>query len=287
MKKSMIMAAMLLISPGFALADDAAWGDVGGGSFGEPAQTAAAPAKPAAQAGKAACGQDDPRMQNLVAVLKDIKAGNKVEPLQMSFGTYMGMSDKIRKLLGDNIVISAANCKKQFVFDGALTGKVEMPFPEAMTYINDALRARDTAKLKFVFANVKAAPDTLHNILSYSVARSFPLATGKVLIQAANIQAVRSDKASMGVLLLNIYGALGGTLAQGEKNNVHLYNAFKSNQSVTSVYADDGFLVTVGAEGASAFFEFGLTDMSVSQLSEAYASIGISASWTRELPQKQ
>jgi len=288
MKKSIMMAAMLLFAPSISLADDAAWGEVGGGSFGEATQATNAPAQPTAPAGKV-CGQDDPRMQNLMAVLKDVKAGNKVEPLQMSFGTYMGLSDKIRKLLGDNIVISTANCKKQFIFDGELAGKVEMPFPEAMTYINDALRARDVAKLKAVFANVKAAPDTLHNILSYSVAKSFPLATGKALIQVANIQAVRSNKESMGVLLLNIYEALGGTLAQGEKNKVYLYNRANSRYAVNAVYSDDGTLVTVGSDfqNLAQGEDIPLTDMSVAKLSEAYAGIGMSVLYTNALPQAE
>jgi len=292
MKKSIMMAAMLLLAPVTAMADDAAWGDVGGGSFGETPQTTA-PAQPAAPAGKTACGQDDPRMQNLIAVLKDVKAGNKVEPLQMSFGTYMGLSDKIRKMLGDNIVISTASCKKQFVFDGELTGKVEMPFPEAMTYINDALRARDATKLKSVFANVKAAPDTLHNILSYSVAKSYPLETGKVLIQAANIQAVRSNDDSMGILLLNLYQALGGTLAQGEKNIVHIMNGQGSGDyAAYLVYSDEGFQVTVGSQVQlymPKLFETGglVTDMATAQLSEAYAGLGVSSSLTNEVPKEQ
>jgi len=284
MKKSIIIAAMLLFAPSVSMADDAAWGDVGGGSFGEPIQAAVT-----APAGKAACGQDDPRMQNLIAVLKDVKAGNKVEPLQMSFGTYMGLSDKIHKMLGDNIVISTASCKKQFIFDGELTGKVEMPFPEAMTYINDALRARDTAKLKFVFANVKAAPDSLHNILSYSVAKSFPLATGKALIQAANIRPVRSDKESMGVLLLNIYQTLGGHLAQGEKNMVYIQNGHANGSETAHIVysADDGFQVTVGSSADRPPQNGLITDMLPSQLSETYAGIGVSATLAYKLPQKQ
>jgi len=163
MKKTIMMAAMLLAIPMASLADDGAWGDVAGGSFAE--EKAAEKPVPTDAAGKV-CGQDDARMSNLIAVLKDVKAGKKVDPLQLSFGTYMDLSDKVRGILGDNIIIVTATCKNQFIMDGELTGKVEMPFPEVMTYINDALRARDANKLKFIFANVKVAPDSLHNIMS-------------------------------------------------------------------------------------------------------------------------
>jgi len=282
MKKSIIMAAMLLLAPCTGMADDAAWGEVGGGSLDQPATKAAA--KPAVQPAAATCGQDDPRMQNLIVVLKDIKAGKKVEPLQMSFGTFMGLSGKIRKMLGDNIVIVTANCKKQFIFDGELTGKVEMPFPEAMTYINQALRARDIAQLKFIFSNVKAAPDTLHNILNYSVARTFPLETGKVLVQTANIKPVGSNKESMGVLLLNLYQALGGRIKSGEKNKVNIYKG--QAYIAYLVYADDGFTVTVGSGVTYLYSGNGITDMGPTQLAEAYASLGLSSIVTINPPSK-
>jgi len=282
MRKSIMMAAMLLCAPGLSLADDGAWGAVGGGSVGDAPQSAIP-----ASSGEAACGQDDPRMQNLIAVLKDVRAGNKVEPLKMRFGTYMGMSNKIRKMLGDNIIITTANCKQQFIFGGELTGKVEMPFPEAMTYINDALRARDAATLNFIFTNVKAAPDTLHNIMSYSVARAFPLASGKALIQAANIQAVRSDDKSMGILLLNLYQALGGTLISGGKNEIQIYSRGGTSNVVYLVLSGGGFQVTVGSSDWLKLKDSKVvTDMSVKNLSEAYASIGVPSHFIVKLPEK-
>ncbi|MDQ6962821.1 MAG: hypothetical protein Q9M28_09920 [Mariprofundaceae bacterium] len=285
-KPIMIIAAILLLTPGIGMADDAAWGDVAGGTFAEPEQAAPATPKVAATAPDGTvCGQDDPRMQNLIAVLKDVKAGSKVKPLQMSFGTYMGLSDKVRKMLGDNIIISTADCKKQFIFEGALTGKVEMPFPEAMTYINNALRARDTAKLKFVFTNMKAAPDTLNNILSYSVAKEFDLETGKVLVHAANILPLRSNEKLMGILLLDIYQALGGRLAQGEKNKVYIYS-LGVNYFASAVSSDEDTLIKIGSEMSTYGGGNKITSIISNRLMGIYAAIGMSSEVTKVLPTK-
>jgi len=282
MTKSMIMAMMLLLSPGMVMAGDPTWEDVGGGTLDTPDEESEVRAETKSTTTDI-CEQNDPRMENLVAVLKDIKAGKKVEPLKMSFGTYMGMSDKIQKLLGDNIVIVTTNCKKQFIIDGELTGKVEMPFHEAMYYINDALRARDAAMLKFLFRNVKAAPDTLHNIMSYSVARIFPLEKGKMLAKIANIVPVRRNKESMGIMLLNLYQAMGGRLADGEKRKINIYLPGNVEQyTVEQIWTDDEYSVIVGT-GENAR-HVTVKDMFASRFTEAFASLGIAPIVTWKSP---
>jgi len=248
MKKTIIMAAMLLVMPCLAMADDGAWGDVGGGSFNEekPAATEA----PTTNASGKVCGQDDARMGNFIAVLKDVKAGKEVQPLELTFGTYMDLSEKVRNMLGDNIIIVTASCKKQFIMDGELTGKVEMPFPEVLTYISDALRARDSNKLKFIFANVKAAPDTLHNIMSYSIGKSYPLESGKVLASIANIQPSGQDKTSMAIVLLSLYESLGGHLAQGEDDTVYIVSLNGAQDFVVAfIFDKENYGITLGERG--------------------------------------
>ncbi len=250
---------IMLLLPKISMADESAWGDVGGGTFEVPAQntteapnqnitTATIQPSPTETTKNIPCGQDDPRLKNIVVVLKKLKAGNKIKPLQLSFGTYITLSEKIRTLVGDNFFISAPDCNKQVLFDGELTGKVSLPFPEVMLYINDALRTRDLPKLKFIFANIKATPETLHNIMNYSHASSYSLASGKILLELIDVQPIGKNKTSIGILLLNIYQALGGRLASGEKNVIYIFCQHNGNYvtSVQQIYSEDHYFVDLG-----------------------------------------
>ncbi|MDQ7003710.1 MAG: hypothetical protein Q9N67_01765 [Ghiorsea sp.] len=227
-KMIMLAAAMLASSPAFA-ADD--WGSSSATSWdAKPKQEAAAPAN---VDGKQ-CGQDDARLANIVPVLKDLRAGKTVEPLKITFGTYMDLTTKVRGILGDNIVIVTPSCKDAVLFEGELTSKVQLPFPEALVLINQSLQQRDSEKLKFIFKNVQAESASRQEIMSFTRAQTYPLETGKVLATVANIKPLANNDDEIGIAIISLYAALGGTLNKGEDNVIYItvYNWGVSGVSV-------------------------------------------------------
>ncbi len=190
-KKSVLAAAILTLLLGApAYAETDGWGAVAGepesSAWGagsetlevDPAQTQAEPsawgaetvseavkAEPAKPA-QAACGKDDPRYARIAPVLKELQAGQSIEPLQTSFATYATMNSKIRSILGENIYISSADCSEQHLFEGELTGKVTVAFTEIWQIINDTLRTDDQAMMSFVAKNTRAAPEPALSVIS-------------------------------------------------------------------------------------------------------------------------
>jgi len=273
MKKQLLLGLCLYTLTTIALADAASWGDVGGGSLdaapAKPAQTAAAP--------EPACGGDDPRIKNIVPTLKEVKAGQPIKPVQMRFGTYMSLSSKVRKLLGDNIAIVTQQCKTYPLFEGELTNKVQMSFVEISPLINDTLRTNDENKLRFIFANIQAAPDSLNNIINYSKALAYPLASGKLLAKVANIKPVGIDKKGkqMGISNLSLYAAMGGTLAAGQANRVILYRV-QSNTVISIVFNPNGYGVDVGRWHTYISYSY-VSEMSERRMMNLFTAVGVIA----------
>ena len=114
-----LIALMILLSTTYSgsWADDTAWGDVGGADLPVaeqiPSEQTTAPST-----NGPACGEDDQRIENIIPLLREIQAGNTIEPLQLSLETYMGLSPKVSSILGDNFYISVLDCTKHMLFEG-------------------------------------------------------------------------------------------------------------------------------------------------------------------------
>ncbi|WP_417522248.1 hypothetical protein [Marinobacter sp.] len=246
------------LSPGtFAQSTD--WGDVAGGTESGSPQNASsqntgndpwgnepvipeeAPESVAQQPqGELACGEDDPRYSQIVPILKSIKAGEQVEPLQTSFTTYVGLNSKIRDILGDNIVISSPDCSEQFIFEGVLTGKVSVPFAEQWSVINDALRVGDKKLLQFVIENTKAAPASAYTLIS--LAQYAPLEGQQLdrfysVFQPAKAEA--KDKTPP--LMLDIFIQLGGSVKEDDRGVMaYVGSGPHFSPSLEAIFLPDG-----------------------------------------------
>jgi hypothetical protein len=244
-KKNVLTAAVVaLLLSGGANADENGWGAVAGGSepstagtastttaggWGEPAAEAAAPEKPQAVAGKPACGADDPRYASLVPVLKSLQAGETIEPMQTSFSTYVNLNGNVRSILADNIYISSPDCSEQHLFNGELTGKVNVPFAGLWQVINDAMRTDDLALMQFVAKNTRAAPESAQGIIS--MVQYVHLNDNEV---RKLYSAIAPDKAKQTdiqkPLMLEIFLTFGGTVIQAERGKTaYIHNNGRNN----------------------------------------------------------
>ncbi len=236
-----VAVAALVLSSG-VYAQENGWGDVAGsdtaevGGWSTPAAEAPAPAPAAPQAepGKLACGTDDPRYATLVPVLKSLQAGEKIEPMQTSFPTYVTLSQNVRGILGDNIFISSPDCTEQYLFNGELTGKINVPFTDLWQVINDAMRTDDLPLMQFVAKNTRAAPESALSVIS--MVQFVHLDDAQVrklysVIAPDKVKALDIRKP----LMLEIYLAYGGTVAQADRGKaafVSKYGAY----SVDGIY---------------------------------------------------
>jgi len=291
MRKTIILAAaaaMLISAPSLAVsADD--WGSSGDASWGKAEE-----AKPAVQttADGKQCGLDDERLANIVPVLQDVRAGKKIQPLKITFGSYMDMTVKVREILGDNIIITAPNCKDQPLFEGELTSKVIIPFPYAFTLINQALQEKDIDKLKFIFKNAKAEPATANEIMNFSMAQAYPIETGKVLAGVANVQPILREKQEneIGIVVLSLYKSMGGSLAKGENPNINIYTwggeKEASTSAVSTVY-DDGSKHKVTVSPVYLYVDSArvpVTSYNRTILAGLYRAVGVNPVFTRVAP---
>lgn len=231
-KKNVLTAAVVaLLLSGGANAEESGWGAVAGGAepitgsatssatasaWGEPAAATAAPAQPQAEPGKLACGADDPRYASLVPVLKSLQAGETIEPMQTSFPTYVTLNSNVRNILADNIYISSPDCSEQHLFNGELTGKVNVAFTDLWQVINDAMRTDDQALMKFVAKNTRAAPETALGVIS--MVQFVHLDDAQVRKLYSIIAPEKAKPTDIPKpLMLEVFLAYGGTVIQADR----------------------------------------------------------------------
>ena len=220
--------------------DDAAWGDVGGADL--PATEQAPPVQtPEAPTNEPVCGEDDPRVENFVPVLQEIRAGNKIEPIQLTLETYMSLSLKIRNMLGDNIYFSLPDCSKSYLFEGELLDVVEVPMITMWSTITDALRTSDVEKLQFMKKNIRPAPTTAAELISYIQDVGFSLEQRTMLEENLFITNIRNapySNDSEWWSFLDIYIVLGGKLISGDiGKSIYLVD---KNGGLAGVYLEGG-----------------------------------------------
>ncbi|MEQ3724500.1 hypothetical protein [Alcanivorax sp.] len=239
-KRYIILAFVgFLFVPVGSMAQSADWGDVAGGSdsgmvsempkgganespWGQTDVQPEVSAKPKQASKDLACGEDDPRYSQLMTVLRTVKEGGDVDPLQTSFSTYVEMNKKVRDMLGSTIFISSPDCSKQFVFDGELTGKVVLPFPELWNLITNALRVGDKEQIDFILAGTTAAPEPANNLIS--MVQYAPL-DGQQLRRLKSIMGYGENgskeqgesKEKEGVIMLDVYLQLGGMVEYADR----------------------------------------------------------------------
>lgn len=241
LKKNLFAASLLALAIALPTHAEDGWGDVSSstdpGGWGAPAAEAveeAAPAvveetaavtAPQAEPGKPACGTDDPRYTKLPIELKKLQNGEKIEPIQLSFATYIGMAPNIRKLMGDNLYISSPDCSEQHLFGGELTGKVMLKFNELWQVINNAIRTDDLGLLNFVSKNTRVEPESALNIMSMV---QFVSLDDNQLRKLYTV--IAPDRATAKELkkplMLEIYLAFGGTVIKAERSKtIYAYSS--------------------------------------------------------------
>jgi len=114
------------------------------------------------------CYVNDPRINNLAAVLADIKAGKEIEPLKMKIGTYLEFSSTyINKLGRKNVhIITEEACASYPTELDDLPFKVAMDFDEIYNRLTAALRDNDEIKARFIARNVISRPIDLNGAMS-------------------------------------------------------------------------------------------------------------------------
>ena len=239
---SRIIGLLILLSTISMLSwsDDAAWGEVGGADL--PTEQATPVQTPAVPINEPACGEDDPRVENFVPVLQEIRAGNKIEPIQLTLETYMSLSLKIRNMLGDNIYFSLPDCSKSYLFEGELLDVVEVPMSTMWLTITDALRTSDVEKLQFMKKNIRPAPMTAAELISYIQDVEISHEQRSMLEENLFITSIRNapylDEDNDWWSFLDIYIVLGGKLISGDiGKTVYITNR---REFLQGVYLDDG-----------------------------------------------
>lgn len=242
-KNVLTAAVVALLLSGGAHADDNGWGAVAGGgeptsigsassatagAWGEPAAAPAAPAQPQAEPGKLACGVDDPRYASLVPVLKSLQAGETIEPMQTSFSTYVTLNSNVRTILADNIYISSPDCSEQHLFNGELTGKVNVAFTDLWQVINDAMRTDDLELMQFVAKNTRAAPESALSVISMvQFVHLDDAQVRKLYSVIAPEKAKPTDIPKP--LMLEVFMAYGGMVIQAERGKTAFIKNNNSN----------------------------------------------------------
>ncbi len=263
-KKYMLLALVsALFIPVGSIAQSTNWGDVAGGDqsgmesnapegsanespWGEASDVQSkASVKPKPTSNALTCGEDDPRYSQLMTVLRTVKEGGNVNPLQTSFSTYAEMNKKVRDMLGSNIFISSPDCSKQFVFDGELTGKVTLPFPELWSLIASVLRVGDKEKMDFILASTTAAPEPASNLIS--MVQYAPL-DGQQLSRLKSVMGYGEDgskekdesKEQDGVIMLDIYLMLGGRASDADRGKpVMLVTKYSKHEELETIHLDN------------------------------------------------
>lgn len=222
--------ALLLGVSASAYAETDGWGSVASGELesgsfeGEDEPRLVTPAVASVTAenipSKAACGEDDPRYSSIVPVLKELQAGKAIEPMQTSVNTYIALSDNVRKILADNVFISASDCSETHLFEGALIGKVNVPFTDILGLINTVMRTNDQGLINFLSNNVNASSESALSIVT--MLQPIPFDDGQVRKLYAIMDPSKSlpDSKKMEVqkpLLLEVFLAFSGKVNADEK----------------------------------------------------------------------
>lgn len=259
-KKYMLLALVgALLIPVGSIAQSTNWGDVAGGDqsgieskaaegstnespWGEASDVQSeASVKPEPTGNSLACGEDDSRYSQLMTVLRTVKEGGNVDPLQTSFSTYAGMNKKVRDMLGSNIFISSPDCSKQFVFDGELTGKVTLPFPELWSLIASALRVGDKEKIDFILASTTAAPEPASNLIS--MVQYAPL-DGQQLSRLKSVMGYGENGSAeqSEIIMLDIYLQFGGGVTDSDRGKLVTIavNSTDRLNELRGVYLENG-----------------------------------------------
>lgn len=272
-KKKLLATALLgFVTTTVAQAETEGWGTVAGGTdsggWEAPTDTAEAPTTPTAPAGELACGADDPRYARLVPVLKDLQAGQSIESMQTSFSTYVTLNANVRQILGDNIYISTPDCTEQHLFNGALTGKVNVPFTDLWQVINEALRTDDAALMNFVAQNARVTPESALSVISM---------VQYVHLDQSQIRklytVIAPDKAKptdiQTPLMLEVFLAFGGTVQESERGKT----AYLDNRGAYTNFLDGIYLERRGGQVTPPGFQ--RVDNIVPQVSSMLRAAGL------------
>lgn len=231
-KKSALTVALSFFLAASSYAETDSWSEVAGetnqSAWGaevieEPAAVELAPvaaAKVESSQPQAACGDDDPRYGSLITVIKDLQAGNSIEPMQTSISTYVSLSENVRKVLGENFYISGADCSKNYMFEGELIGNINMPFNEIWALINEALRTNDPVLINILRKNVRANPDSAFSVVSMAQPVSLDDDQARKLNTLLSLRHTAADAVVLKPLLLEIFTAFGGIVNADDKGKI-------------------------------------------------------------------
>ena len=120
-----------------------------------------------ATSGEEGCYVNDSRINNLTEVLRDIEAGEKIQPLKLKIGTYLEFSSTyIDKLGRKNIHIITEDCANYPTELDDLPFKIALDFEEVYNRLIAAIRDGDDIKSRFISRNVISRPVDLNGALT-------------------------------------------------------------------------------------------------------------------------
>ena len=129
---------------------------------------------------------DDPRLDDVRSLIKAVKKGEAIEPLQMQYGTFLAMNDKIKAFIGGgegnpNFNIVDGNCEEPIMIDGEMITKYEMPIDQIIKHLLLLQEKGDSDGVDDLIKNVKPYDEPIDNVV-YWMTESQNTSFGKELV---------------------------------------------------------------------------------------------------------
>jgi hypothetical protein len=115
---------------------------------------------------------DDPRLKKVGPLVKAIKKGESIDPLKITYGTYLGMNAKLKSFLSGgegnpNFDIMDHNCESLIEIDGEVITKVEMPIETIEKHLLNFQNKGDTDAINNLIKNVKAKDVSVETVIGW------------------------------------------------------------------------------------------------------------------------
>ncbi|MFW5977213.1 MAG: hypothetical protein ACOCQQ_01750 [Candidatus Nanoarchaeia archaeon] len=167
--------------------------------------------------------KNDERLKKLPKILKEIKDsedGTIEEPLTMTGTTYYNFSDKIKKILGDNVMI----CPDNFIVNGEPIYKIEVDAKELLDQAETHIRNEEYKKVKEMKGKYKAKPIEPKKALRLASDINLDRETLDDVTSELNLSYYRTDKQYQDFIrfdVLQLLDYLGGTIDGDFKIGLH------------------------------------------------------------------
>jgi hypothetical protein len=115
---------------------------------------------------------DDPRLDDVRSLIKAVKKGENIEPMQMQYGTFLAMNDKIKAFIGGgegnpNFKIVDGNCEQPIIIDGEMITKYEMPLDQIIKHLLLLQEKGDSDGIDDLIKNVKPYDEPVDRLYTW------------------------------------------------------------------------------------------------------------------------